>query len=91
MYQQAEPLEQMQVPQLPPPHIQGPQVLQQQLTHSDMSAESNPVYILENEPPKDETFYQVILFQNKEETNNTTKIKSLVAESFNSAVLDSAA
>ena len=89
MYQQATPLEQMQVPQLP--HIQRPQVLQQQLTHSDMSAESNPVYILENEPPKDETFYQVILFQNKEETNNTTKVKSLVAESFNSAVLDSAA
>ena len=50
----------------------------------------NRSLLLENEP-SNETMYQVILFQNKEETHQLKKVKSLVAESFNSAVLDSGA
>ena len=69
-------------PLLPPPEY--PQQELQQPQPNDPSANH---YFVDNEPTN-EAFYQIILFQKREDSK---KVKGLVAESFNSAVLDSAA
>ena len=68
-------------------YSQHHQLQQQQQPQQSYEATPSQAYFLDNETTN-EAFYQVILFQKKEDSK---KIKGLVAESFNCAVLDSAA
>ena len=77
--------QQISHPQIPPKsNLQGISPL----TSQCLQGVPSETYFLENKPTN-EAFYQVILFQNCDD--DLKKVKGLVAESFNSAVLDSAA